>query len=81
VSSRTQRLHLLEPVLTMIWHVVRDVPQWFRYSRAVGWGIAGQIAALPLLLLFSLLARGSEMIAMYATMANPARMEAFSLRS
>ena len=65
----------------MIWHVVRDVPQWFRYSRAVGWGIAGQIAALPLLLLFSLLARGSEMIAMYATMANPARMEAFSLRS
>ena len=81
VSSRAQRLHLLEPALTMMWHVAHDVPQWFRYSRAVGWGIVGQIAALPLLLVFSLLARGSEMIAMYATMANPARMEAFSLRS
>jgi glycosyltransferase involved in cell wall biosynthesis len=81
VSQRAQALHLLEPALTMIWHVVLDVPQWFRYSSALGWGMLGQIAALPLLLLFSLLARGSEMIAMYATMANRAKMEAFALRS
>jgi hypothetical protein len=64
----------------MVWHVARGVPQWFRYSNAVGWRLRAQIIALPLLLP-SILARGSEMIAMYATMLTPSRMKVFSPRS
>jgi glycosyltransferase involved in cell wall biosynthesis len=81
VDARASRLGVLEPLLTMGWHVLVDIPQWFRYSDAAGWGTPSRILALPVLLLLSILARGSEMIAMYRTMAQPNAMEEFALRS
>ncbi len=81
VDARARRLGPLEPAFTMAWHVLRDLPQWFRYSRAIGWTWPGRLAAVPAVLILSLLARGSEMVAMYRTIAAPERMAEFALRS
>jgi glycosyltransferase involved in cell wall biosynthesis len=81
VDARARRLGPLEPAFTMVWHVLQDVPQWFRYSRAYDWSWPGRLAAVPAVLILSGLARGSEMIAMYRTMATPQRMAEFALRS
>lgn len=81
VDARASRLGLLEPLLTMLWHVAADVPQWFRYRRWAGWSLPGAVLALPFLLGLSCAARGSEMLAMYRTIAAPEAMERFALRS
>lgn len=81
VNSQASHLGLLEPVLTMAWHILLDVPQWFRYSRLLGWSLPARLLAVPVLLALSALARGSEMIAMYRTIASPKAMEQFALRS
>lgn len=69
------RLSLIAPLVTKLWHVCLDVPQWFRYSRAIDlpwWQRAG---LLPVLLLMSLLARGTEMLGMYAALIAPRQTE------
>ncbi len=81
VDVRASRLGWFEPIVTMAWHTALDVPQWLRYSAALGWGCFARLAALPVLVCLSLAARSSEMAAMYRTMIAPARMEAFALRS
>lgn len=81
VSKEAARLGFLEPAMTMFWHVALDVPQWLRYGKIIGWGTPARVAAVPVLLLLSMAARGSEMMAMYRTIANPEAMEEFALRS
>lgn len=80
----TQRLWLLEPAATMAWHVLLDVPQWFRYSQylypqARGWSWLRRAAYVPAVLAISLMARGAEAWGMYSTIADPERMRRFAL--
>lgn len=72
------RAALLEPLLTMAWHIFLDVPQWFRFSRLLGISSARRIGLLPVLIVLSVLARGSEMIGMYATWIAPQAMKRFA---
>jgi len=53
VDSRVSRLGLLEPALTMAWHVLLDVPQWFRYGRVLEWSLPARLCAVPVLLALS----------------------------
>lgn len=74
-----QRLGLLEPAATLLWHVTLDVPQWFRYSQYLGWSWLRRAAYVPALLALSIAARGAEAWGMYSTIANPERMRRFAL--
>jgi hypothetical protein len=65
---------LLEPVATMGWHMMLDVPRWFRYSQAAGVPACKAVLVLPLLVLVSAFARGFEMVGMYSTMLSPTKM-------
>jgi glycosyltransferase involved in cell wall biosynthesis len=53
----------LEPLVTMAWHVLLDVPRWLRFSRCVGVASGRRLRLLPLLFALSIVARGSEMAA------------------
>lgn len=75
----TKRLGVLEPLAVMIWHVMLDVPQWFRFSRRIGWSAPRQIAYVPFVVLLSLAARSAEACGMYATLFAPERMRQFAL--
>ena len=75
----TRRLSVLEPLATMAWHVVLDVPQWFRFTNRMGWSAFGQVAYIPMVLLLSLGARSAEAYGMYATIFAPERMRRFAL--
>lgn len=67
----------LEPVVTMGWHQLLDMPQWFRFSTLVKVGRGRRFRLLPLVLAMSLLARGAEMVGMYATLLAPDAMKRF----
>ena len=75
----TRRLWLFEPLATMAWHVLLDFPQWFRFSKCLGWSWPRRVAYLPCLLLLSLGARSAEAVAMYSTMLDAERMRRFAL--
>ncbi|MEY3555360.1 MAG: glycosyltransferase family 2 protein [Microcystis aeruginosa L111-01] len=66
---------ILEPLVTMIWHILLDIPRWFRFSRHLGQSFPYRLACLPLLPILSTLGRGAEMVGMYATMINPEKMK------
>lgn len=72
------RLPWVEPLLTMAWHVVLDLRRWWRFAGLAGIARTRRLALYPLLLLTSLLARGSEAVAMYRTRLRPREMEAFA---
>jgi glycosyltransferase involved in cell wall biosynthesis len=65
----------LEGLVTWGWHVLLDVPRWFRYSRGLGLPLRRRIARLPLLVALSVVARGMECLGLYATMIAPKRVE------
>jgi glycosyltransferase involved in cell wall biosynthesis len=75
----TRHLSVLEPLAAMAWHVVLDVPQWFRFTNRIGWSRFGQVAYIPVVLLLSLGARSAEAYGMYATIFAPERMRRFAL--
>ena len=75
----TRRLGILEPIATMAWHVILDVPQWFRFSSRLGWSASRQVACIPIVLILSLGARSAEACGMYATIFAPERMRRFAL--
>jgi len=62
-----------EPLVTMAWHMMLDIPRWFRLTRLLETGIAYRCATVPLLVLMSAAGRGLEMCGMYATMIRPKR--------
>ena len=68
------RTRLLEPVVSMAWHVLLDLPRWFRFSRLVGVHPARRLLLFPLLVSLSLVARGSEMVGIFWTIFAPAAM-------
>jgi len=75
----TRRFGLLEPLATMAWHTLLDVPQWFRFSRQLGWSLPRRIAHVPCVCLMSLAARAAEACGMYSTIINAERMRRFAL--
>jgi glycosyltransferase involved in cell wall biosynthesis len=75
----TRNLGVFEPLATMVWHMILDVPQWFGFSSRLGWSASAQLAYVPALLLLSLAARASEACGMYATLIAPKRMRRFAL--
>lgn len=62
------RTSLFEPLVTMAWHCLFDLPQSLRYMRALGIGPLRRAAVLPLVAGLSILARGAEMAGMFATL-------------
>jgi len=66
---------IFEPIVTWIWHILLDIPRWFRFSSHLTPNLPYRLACFPLLLVFSFVGRGSEMMGMYATMFNPSGMK------
>jgi glycosyltransferase involved in cell wall biosynthesis len=75
----TRKLGLVEPLATMAWHMLLDIPQWFRFSRQLGWPWPRRAAYVPWVCLLSLGARSAEAYGMYSTIADPERMRRFAL--
>ena len=72
------RARVLEPLATMCWHMMLDVPRWLRFSRLLGLGPARRAALLPVVAALSLVARGAEMAGMCATLVAPSAMRAWA---
>jgi len=68
------RMKVFEPVMTMMWHILLDVPRWFRVSRLLGIHPFRRTLIFPVLLGMSCLARTAEMLGMYSTMMFPKSM-------
>jgi glycosyltransferase involved in cell wall biosynthesis len=68
----------VEPLLTMMWHVTLDIPQWLRFSRLLRVPRWRRLALLPAVVGMSVLARAGEMIGMYETIVMPAAMKRFA---
>ena len=64
----------LEPLATLAWHMLLDVPRWFRVCRLVPVHPLRRWALLPLLVAMSALARGAEAVGMVRTMIAPEAM-------
>lgn len=65
------RTMIFEPVVTMVWHMLLDVPRWFRVSRLLGIHPVRRVATFPLVVGMSCLARSAEMAGMYVGMVAP----------
>jgi len=75
----TRKLGFVEPLATMAWHILLDVPQWFRFSRQLGWSWPHRAAYVPCVCLISLGARSAEACGMYSTILDAERMRRFAL--
>jgi glycosyltransferase involved in cell wall biosynthesis len=69
-----RRMGPFEPVVTLFWHMLLDVPRWFRFSRARGISMPLAAGSLPVLVLISGISRSAEVFGMYATMLAPRAM-------
>jgi hypothetical protein len=65
----------LEPLVTMVWHVLLDIPRWFRFGRLLRISLKRCLALVPVVLTMSIAARGAEMVGMYATLLAPKPMK------
>jgi glycosyltransferase involved in cell wall biosynthesis len=68
------RMKFAEPIMTMGWHMLLDIPRWFRVSRLLDIHPVRRVALLPLVVSMSSVARAAEMVGMYVTMVAPERM-------
>jgi glycosyltransferase involved in cell wall biosynthesis len=75
------RLSLLEPIISLGWHVLLDIPRWLRFSKAVKLGKFRRYSFLPLVCGLSFLARSAEMVGMYLTIFLPEKMQSRAARS
>ncbi len=66
---------IFEPVLTMIWHILLDIPRWFRFTDLLGVSQPRRVLFFPVVLLMSVAAHLSEMAGMYATLLTPHAMK------
>ncbi len=69
------RTMVLEPLVTMGWHVMLDMRRWFRFSRLLEISSFRRWALLPAVAAMSIVARASEMLGMYATLLAPLAMK------
>ncbi len=61
----------LEPIVSWFWHVLLDMPKWFRFNRVLGTGKIYATLWFPVFVLSSMLAHTFEMAGMYATIFAP----------
>lgn len=64
---------VFEPLVTLAWHMMLDIPRWFRLNSLLEAGLAYRWGWLPLLLLTSAIARSFEAAGMYSTLLAPER--------
>ena len=69
------RTKIFEPLITMVWHILLDVPRWFRVSRLLDVHPLRRAMLLPLVVVMSCVARTAEMGGMYCTMADANKMK------
>jgi glycosyltransferase involved in cell wall biosynthesis len=69
------KTRFIEPLVTMVWHILLDVPRWFRVSPLMDVPAFRRVALLPLVVAMSCVARTAEMVGMYCTMLDADRME------
>ncbi|MBW4645959.1 MAG: glycosyltransferase [Goleter apudmare HA4340-LM2] len=69
---------ILEPLVTMLWHMLLDIPRWFRFNRILGKSLIYSWITMPILIILSAIARGLEMLGMYATILAPNSMKYWS---
>jgi glycosyltransferase involved in cell wall biosynthesis len=69
---------LLEPLVTLIWHLLLDIPKWFRFSSLLDTNLAYRVAMLPVVIVLSTIAHTAEMLGMYSTLIAPKAMEQWS---
>jgi glycosyltransferase involved in cell wall biosynthesis len=69
------RTKVLEPLVTMAWHVLLDQPRWLRFSKLLRIGLLRRWALLPVVAVLSVAANASEMAGMYSTMLAPNAMK------
>ena len=69
------RTKVFEPVVTMGWHMLLDLPRWLRFSKLLGMGAGRRIALLPAVIILSAIARAAEMVGMYSTILAPKAMK------
>jgi glycosyltransferase involved in cell wall biosynthesis len=62
----------LEPLVTLAWHVLLDMPKWFRFNSVLKTSIAYTTFWFPFFVIFSTVAHLSEMLGIYSTMLAPA---------
>jgi len=65
---------IFEPLVTMAWHILLDVPRWFRFCRAREIASWKAWMLLPFLVALSTTARATEVLGMYSTMLRPESM-------
>jgi glycosyltransferase involved in cell wall biosynthesis len=68
------RTTVLEPIITLVWHMLLDIPRWFRISRLLDIHPVRRAWLLPVVVVISCAARTAEMCGMYATMVAPEAM-------
>lgn len=66
---------VLEPLVTLVWHILLDIPRWFRFSSLLQTHLLYQVAVLPIVIVLSIVARTAEMAGMYSTMLAPNTMK------
>lgn len=69
---------MFEPFITLAWHILLDLPRWFRVSRLLDIPVARRVLLLPLLILLSCAARIAEAAGMCAMLAAPESMRAWA---
>lgn len=68
------RTSVFEPLVTMCWHVLLDLPRWLRFSKLLRMNGAKRLGAIPLVVALSFVARTCEMLGMYSTLLRPEAM-------
>jgi glycosyltransferase involved in cell wall biosynthesis len=69
---------IAEPLVTMAWHMLLDVPRWLRFCKVRGIVRPAAWLLFPCLIAISSVARTTEMLGMYATMLWPESMARWS---
>ena len=69
------RMKILEPLASMLWHILLDIPQWLRFGKLLGLNRSRRFGLLPFVFVMSSAARGAEMFGMYATLFAPGWMK------
>lgn len=69
------RMRALEPLVTMVWHILLDIPRWSRFGKILQISLPRRLVLLPVVVIMSFGARASEMVGMYATLFVPKAMK------
>ncbi len=65
---------ILEPIVTLLWHSLLDIPKWFRFNRVLGTSRIYALTWFPIFMMFSVIAHSFEAAGMFATIFAPEKM-------